>query len=420
MDEDAPATCLEEESVKMLSCDISASALDQQEDTRRMNESSSSSQEHTAAVGKSPRLPLEQELDSSRGQRYSADRYRSEYPVNYDFVRQPSSSSQSATSADKPPSNETLLCTAFASFTTFALLELVFAIIAGSDAMMGDSAAMMVDALTYLFNWYGERRKKQYETDTIDHVFRSETIRERIKRKYFLQMEIIPPIVSVSTLLIVTVIVLRKSVKVLVLDFHRNKSDQKNPSVNIMLIFSALNLLLDILNVFCFAKAKHLLGFTTVEENHADDDDGELRQQGRPNIRVTNRSYAVVGGKHDHAGDEKGEGTCDQSLEPEDFLHSFQAHDEHANLNMCSAYTHVFADTLRSVAVIIACLLAMLIPGVTPEEADAAAAICVSILIALSLVPLFQGLSRSVSELQSILALERQEVLFPDEHENHV
>ena len=76
---------------------------------------------------------------------------------------------------------------------------------------------------------------------------------------------------------------------------------------------------------------------------------------------------------------------------------------------MCSAYTHVFADTLRSIAVIIAAVLAELLPAVTPEEADATAAVVVSGLILLSLLPLLQGLSRSVVELCAILAEERSE-----------
>jgi hypothetical protein len=86
---------------------------------------------------------------------------------------------------------------------------------------------------------------------------------------------------------------------------------------------------------------------------------------------------------------------------------------EHANLNMCSAYTHVFADTLRSIAVIVASGVADVVDGVTPEEADAAAAVVVSILVLLSMVPLFHGLVQSVSELRAILFEEESEKMFP-------
>jgi hypothetical protein len=40
-----------------------------------------------------------------------------------------------------PPSNEKLLCTAFISFQCFAIAQTVAAVVAGSEAMLGDSAA---------------------------------------------------------------------------------------------------------------------------------------------------------------------------------------------------------------------------------------------------------------------------------------
>ena len=43
------------------------------------------------------------------------------------------------------PSNETLLLVAFISFLLFASVQLVVAIIAKSEAMIGDCAAMAVD-----------------------------------------------------------------------------------------------------------------------------------------------------------------------------------------------------------------------------------------------------------------------------------
>ena len=82
---------------------------------------------------------------------------------------------------------------------------------------------------------------------------------------------------------------------------------------------------------------------------------------------------------------------------------------EATNLNMCSAYTHVFADTLRSIAVIIAAIIAEVVPSITPEVADSTAAILVSILILLSLYPLVQGLISSCQELHAIYKEEQIE-----------
>ena len=70
---------------------------------------------------------------------------------------------------------------------------------------------------------------------------------------------------------------------------------------------------------------------------------------------------------------------------------------------------HVFADTLRSLAVIVAATVAEVADGVTSEEADATAAVVVSALILLSLFPLLSGLVKTFGELRSINAEERDE-----------
>jgi Co/Zn/Cd efflux system component len=76
---------------------------------------------------------------------------------------------------------------------------------------------------------------------------------------------------------------------------------------------------------------------------------------------------------------------------------------------------HVFADTLRSIAVIIAAVVAKVVDEVTPEEADATAAVVVSVLILLSLIPLFQGMIQTSCELRAIRAEESSESMFPEE-----
>ena len=93
------------------------------------------------------------------------------------------------------------------------------------------------------------------------------------------------------------------------------------------------------------------------------------------------------------------------------YLEDTTLRDDHetTNLNMCSAYTHVFADTLRSIAVIIAAIIAEVVPSITPEVADSTAAILVSILILLSLYPLVQGLISSCQELHAIYKEEQIE-----------
>ena len=63
-------------------------------------------------------------------------------------------------------------------------------------------------------------------------------------------------------------------------------------------------------------------------------------------------------------------------------------------------------------AVIIASVLSEILDDVTAEEADAAAALVVSLLIVFSLLPLFQGMVQSVAALWAIRAEERSEAMF--------
>ena len=398
--------------------------------------------------------------------------------------------------SDDIPSNEKLLGTAFCTFMTFALTQLLFAFIAGSEAMMGDSAAMIVDSITYLFNWIAERKKSQFDANDMDvnkeaaaasddeaDPVRAARLRKRNRRKMVLQLEIIPPVISVSTLVLVTIVVTKKAVNVLQLDMHRSRDEQKRPNVGLMLVFSIFNLGLDGVNVFCFSKANHAMGYATEEpdevqnaqeedhhhqhHNHHNGNSSGTRSNGRrrddscsPALTAAS-SQAIVspnskrgGYKHVnlHSSSDEDDGCSGSSCNVEHLAYtdrpskgktskengdedvgsnntttnglsrSFASastddddddHEkEHANLNMCSAYTHVFADTLRSIAVIIAATLAESVPEVTPEEADATAAIVVSFLILLSLMPLIQGLLHSVSELRAILAEERSEAMF--------
>ena len=69
---------------------------------------------------------------------------------------------------------------------------------------------------------------------------------------------------------------------------------------------------------------------------------------------------------------------------------------------------HVFADTFRSIAVISASVIAEVLECVTPEIADSCAAIVVSVIILLSLVPLFRVKWR---ELRSLTRDDDDEVV---------
>ena len=72
----------------------------------------------------------------------------------------------------------------------------------------------------------------------------------------------------------------------------------------------------------------------------------------------------------------------------------------------------MFADTLRSLCVIAASLSAKFSDNVTPEIADASAAVVVSIFIFLSIFPLLSGMIqtfKSLREVNQSLEMKEQE-----------
>lgn len=249
---------------------------------------------------------------------------------------------------------------AFVSFMTFTLVQTVAAVIAGSEAMMGDSAAMFVDALTYLFNLVAERKKNDFDETaswptTEKDPIRAQRIRQRAKRKMVLTMELLPPLISVTTLITVTIFVSRKAIHVLRLDAHRDVSLQGDPNLQLMLLFSTLNLALDFLNVFCFAKAKHLMGFDTVEGHptspttvgepyeSVDGTDFQMEKEERTTIRTNGNSARLEGTNengHCSSPDPPGrKGPPPPVTRLESFASSDEDEKSEANLNMCSAYT---------------------------------------------------------------------------------
>jgi len=326
-----------------------------------------------------------------------------------------------------PPSNKKLLCIAFVSFQSFAIIQLGAAIFAGSEAMLGDSVAMMVDALTYLFNLVAERQKEIYakklknqneSSPPLAYSKRSRLVLEY--RKYTYQLELIPPLLSVSTLLVVTILVLKESIHTLVLDSQRDASMQSDPNVNLMVIFSVLNLLLDVVNVGCFASASHALGYNTDSATHDQLSidakntaaTGEMQESEKDVDSNSDSKMKSKGIEKDKISENKpsDEGITSSQLNDDADSLVARNNDDSTNLNMCSAYTHVFADTLRSFAVIIASLLAKFTNAVTSEVADAAAAVVVSILIFLSLFPLIGGMIQTFKSLRDVdCLLKKQE-----------
>ena len=185
-------------------------------------------------------------------------------------------------------SNEYVLNFAFFSFLLFMMTQAFFAVMAKSESMLADSMAMSVDAFTYLFNLVAERLKhrssSQYENLSVEEAKR----RKKILRLY---LEFFPPMISVTTLIIVSFNALMEAVHTLIdppmLRLGKGEDiSQEEPDVKIMILFSALNLGLDVMNVLCFARVQNfsLTGNRTVKDDEeskhifpiADDDEEAL------------------------------------------------------------------------------------------------------------------------------------------------
>lgn len=233
---------------------------------------------------------------------------------------------------------------------------------AHSEAMMTDCAAMMVDVVTYLFNVLAERMKRGDPSMSARDL--------RLRRLY---LELVPPFISVLTLIIVTVLALKEAFATLV----SKKVDNNEADLGIMLAFSGLNLILDIFNVGCFARVDQAVGLP-----------GQQTLQPHGHSRRPSERVIPTGAPTDE---------CTPLLNRMESDGEYSQESEGAtgmlNMNMCSAWTHILADTLRSVAVLVAAGFASIFPGIlTPNDADSDAAIVVSIIILISLVPLLQGL----------------------------
>lgn len=303
---------------------------------------------------------------------------------------------------------------AFASFFGFTLLQFAFALGAHSQAMMADCAAMAVDAMTYLFN-YGAEHVKHLQHHGHHH---HRTTRQKLQVLY---LELIPPSISVTTLIAVTVVSFKQAIQVLLED---DADDAVSPDVLIMLVFSALNLALDGVNVFCFAKRAedNVVGIPSnllaMDQYHHHDNTNTThanhQQQNRHGDTeltglLLHKSIAASAGTETDITSYTT--PCTTDCDDENFEsdnHSTTSSEDsttnHLNLNMCSAWTHVCADTLRSITTLVAAGLSFAFPTwLSPADADSWGAIIISLIILVSLGPLIQGLYSTAMEIRELL-----------------
>lgn len=220
------------------------------------------------------------------------------------------------------PTNDYVLGIAFYSFLGFTIVQTSYAIKAKSSAMVADSSAMFVDAGTYLCNLYAEGQKNRPLTE--QELLLPECIRNHKRKLRRLYFEIVPPFFSVCTLLYVTCTTLRDSLDTLA--GHYDDTDNSEPDLNVMIFFSSVNLILDLVNVTCFARVNQAV-------------------MTPPNFNVdmesADENSPLLDGKMDLVTDITTE-TQETSLGMEDEIEE----KELLNLNMCSAWTVRLYDVL--------------------------------------------------------------------------
>eukprot|EP00977_Amphora_coffeiformis_P007586 scaffold1667_cov173-Amphora_coffeaeformis.AAC.14 len=199
--------------------------------------------------------------------------------------------------------------------------------------------------------------------------------------------------------------------------------DEDDVSVPIMLFFSGANLLLDFVNVACFARSGSTFGAQMIRDEHE-----ELRSslRGLRAGETTALIESVKDQRSDSTDDVENAGTRYGTAQSSRRGASATV----MNLNMCSAWTvrifmlskkdpnilpyfshidsaafypqHVCADTLRSVSVLIAAAIATVFPSVSGALSDSLAAIAVSVIILVSVAPLIQGLIITAVQLYQL------------------
>jgi len=243
-------------------------------------------------------------------------------------------------------SNQLVLQVTCVSFLVFVLGEVAGAIIGKSWSLLGDAAAMSIDVMTYFCNMQAERIKarKGYVPPATKMI-----------------LEVYVPTLSVTALLAVTAYVSVGSV-------HDILYPPEDDDVNIYIMygFAAGNTVVDIISVFMFVRMGRA---AFMQDKHAlthDHDDAVSNAEGDEGSEESTPRSVVV-------GTEK-------------------------NLNMISAFTHVGGDSLRTISIFVAALIANLKLG-APYLCDAWAAVIVTVTIVLMVIPLISEIWKAYHRL---------------------
>jgi len=244
-------------------------------------------------------------------------------------------------------SNQFLLSVAAFSFLAFVIAEVIGALAGNSLSLLGDAAAMSVDVFTYFCNMYSEHVKSKQGTLDINTR---------------LMIEVFIPSFSVIALLAVTVYITVDAVDVVL-----NPPEDDNVNVYFMYGFAGGNALVDVICFWLFF----------------------LRRKD-----VLNQPGRGVFGDNDNT---------EWLLSPNDIDRKIDMMlpPKSTNLNMASALTHVSGDTMRTMSVFVAAVIATT-TNVDGTVCDAWAAIFVTVTIVFLVIPLIREIIQAARVLYTL------------------
>ena len=235
---------------------------------------------------------------------------------------------------DDAPRNTDVLGMAFWSFLGVTTLQACWSVKADSEALWADSIAMFIDAATYLCNMFAERGKSRPISKMEGGKMLSPAAIAYKTRLRILKLELFPPLISVVVLLYLTITTVMEATETLISSKGEGdkSGDEEEPDMMVVLVFSVLCLIIDFMNLFCFAKVPNHICHdepisipnnfrVEVDDSFADQSEASpllLNDRSRPRSQPTSLSESTF----------EEEGSWNDELSTQKI-----------NLNMCSAWT---------------------------------------------------------------------------------
>jgi len=160
------------------------------------------------------------------------------------------------------------------------------------------------------------------------------------------------------------------------------KPEDDDVNIYVMYGFAAANTVVDIISVYMFYRMGEAAFF---QDKHALTRDEQ--QQGEASASASGGNYSVEEGAGRGRGDEDVVG--EQAAAPRSVVVGVEK-----NLNMISAFTHVGGDSLRTVSIFVAAIVANVKLG-APYLCDAWAAVIVTVTIVIMVIPLINEIFKA-------------------------